>query len=411
MRYFVNSTVLVAQPVPNVAKAKSGPPASNQKTVSADMSTLVAALRSGLFGKIRRDKFALENRRDDGTREVKLADEEVTRLQTDMEHAGFSRINRRDLEHAAELVAKDNTFDSMKDWLHNLPLWDGTKRVSNFLPAYFNTRGTPYSYAVGNYIWTAMVARILEPGYKVDMVPVLVGEQGVRKTTALTVMAPTPAQREDATLSDRTSKLAYTTIGKTVLAWEELQGIRGRVDADQVKTFITLPHVDIPGSKKGTYERYLRRFVIFGTSDRYEFLQDPAGNRRYLPFEVKAIDITKLEADKLQLWAEAFEIVKIRQQANSSLVDFADAERLAPLEHRDFSKRAPWADSKKLKFWVDNQATFFSTPDAMEAIGIPPEDFPKNRTKMAGSLRQLECISRSTRVPGMSNPQPRWHRI
>jgi hypothetical protein len=408
---FVTSTALVPQPAPVVTTGASVLPVRRGNTTPADTSSLETDLRRGDFGKIRRNKFTLENVRHLDTGVVKLVDEEVTRLLTDMEKAGYARINRRDLQNAVDLVAIDDPFDSMQDWLEELPVWDKIPRIANFLPVYFGTQSTPYTYAVSRYLWTAMAARILDPGCKVDMVPVLVGEQGVGKTTALSIIAPTLAHRDDVTLSDRTSKLPYIAVGKIVLVWEELQGIRGKVDADQVKTFITTPHVDVPGSKKGTVERYLRRFVIFGTTDKFEFLRDPAGDRRYLPFEVKKIDHDKLQADQVQLWAEALAIVRDRKKAGFQLVDYAEAVRLAPAEHRKFAKRAPWADSQRLISWIQSRNTFWTTDEALEAVGVPASEFTKNKRQMTGSLRQLECEERSTRVPDMKNPQFRWHRV
>lgn len=406
----MTSTALVPQSGPVVVAGVSAPPVPVGNTIPADILSLVGGLKSGHFGRICRDEFTRENVRHLDDRFVTLVDEEVTRLLADMQ-AGYSRINRREFEDAVDLVAKDDPVDSMKDWLCTLPVWDAKPRVANFLPDYFGTQSTLYNYSVGRYLWTAMVARILDPGCQVDMVPVLVGEQGVGKTTALSIIAPTPLQRDDATLSDRTSKLSYIAVGKTVLVWEELQGIRGRVDADQVKTFITKTYVDVPGSKKGSHERYPRRFVIFGTTDKFEFLQDPAGDRRYLPFEVKKIEHDKLQTDHLQLWAEALAIVSDRKRAGLKLVDYDEAERLAPIEHRKFAKRAPWADSQRLINWIQSRNTFWTTDEALEAVGVPASEFAKNKRQMTGSLRQLECEIRSTRVPDMKNPQFRWHRV
>lgn len=407
----MSSNALIPQSGSKVPAAAPASPIVATNVVQSDISGLVAALASGYFGTIRRDEFKLENVWHCAGRTVNLSEEEVTRLLTDMQRAGFSKMIRRDLDHAISLVAKDNPFDSIKDWLSMLPPWDNVNRVASFLPVYFGTHSKPYSSAVGRYVWTAMVARILEPGCKVDMVPVLVGVQGVGKTTALSIIAPTPSHRDDATLTDRTSKLAYAAVGKTILVWEELQGIRGRVDADQVKTFITQSYVDVPTLKKGVVERYLRRFVIFGTSDRFEFLQDPAGDRRYLPFEVRKINHAKLEADKLQLWAEALAVVKERVQAGQFLVDFVDADRLAPSERRAFAKRAPWSDSKALIYWIQQQTTFFTTSDAMSALGIPPSAFSTNSRPMAASLRQLGCIQKMTRVPNLKGSHQRWHKV
>ena len=48
-----------------------------------------------------------------------------------------------------------------------------------------------------------------------------------------------------------------------------------------------------------------RQFVMIGTTDKLEVLNDVAGNRRYLPITVGAIDLEGLRRDRDQLWAEA----------------------------------------------------------------------------------------------------------
>jgi hypothetical protein len=83
----------------------SAPPVPVGKTIPADILSLVGGLRTGHFGRICRDEFTRENVRYLDERFVTLADEEVTRLLADMQ-AGYSRINRRELEDAVDRRAK-----------------------------------------------------------------------------------------------------------------------------------------------------------------------------------------------------------------------------------------------------------------------------------------------------------------
>lgn len=62
-------------------------------------------------------------------------------------------------------------------------MWDGVERVERFLESYAGAEAGDYSRAVSRYMWTAMAARLLNPGAKCDMVPVLVGGQGTGKST------------------------------------------------------------------------------------------------------------------------------------------------------------------------------------------------------------------------------------
>jgi predicted P-loop ATPase len=42
-------------------------------------------------------------------------------------------------------------------------------------------------------MWTALAGRVLEPGVKADMVPILVGPQGCGKSSGVEALSPDPA--------------------------------------------------------------------------------------------------------------------------------------------------------------------------------------------------------------------------
>lgn len=380
----------------------------------ADPHALIDALRTGQFGRLQWDQFARRSYRHRDGRRVGLDKVEITRLLSDTAGSGFAAIKRRDLEDAVALVAHDDPFDSMQEWLQQLPDWDGVTRISNFLPDYLGTKRTKFTDAVGRYLWTAMVARILQPSCKVDMVPVLVGAQGEGKTEILKLLAPTPDCWAEVRLSDPSVRLLRKTTGRTMLVWEELRGIRGSVDADEVKTFITNDHIDMPRSDGSGFEKLPRRFVVFGTSNRDEFLRDPTGHRRYLPFEVGRIDREGVRVVKDMLWAEALHIVKSRIAAGHPPVDYVDAEKLAPAEFGKFERRGEWANCAILDAWIDRRAGKpFSTEEALSQSGGAgaASMLPKAAARQMGlSLRQLGCDVKRVAVAGAPNRLKRWVR-
>jgi hypothetical protein len=375
---------------------------------------VIDALRKGQFGRIQWDEFSRRIFRERDSRRVELDKVEITRLMGDMGSSGLVGIRRRDLEDAIELVAHDDPFDAMQDWLHQLPPWDGVIRVPTFLSRYLGTRQTNFTDAVGRYLWTAMVARLLFPGCKADMVPILVGSQGDGKTEILKLLAPRPDCWAEVRLSDPSARLLHKTIGRTLLVWEELRGIRGTVDADEVKTFITNDHIDLPRSDRSGFDKLPRRFIIFGTSNRYEFLRDTTGHRRYLPFEVGHIDHQGLKSVSDMLWAEALHKVKARLANGDPTVDFRDAGKLARAEFTRFERRGEWADCDRLDAWIGQQGgTPFSTEEALSRSGVMGTSSmtPKAAARqMALSLRQVGCTEKRFAVPGGRNRLKRWVR-
>lgn len=378
-------------------------------TRKATTSNLASLLISDALGSVAWDEFLNIEVLIRRSTIVPLQEHEITRLIVECEQQGLENVRRADLKNVLHMLAKQNSFDSAKKWLRELPRWDGITRVERFLPDYCGSPPTLYELAVGRYIWTAMVARILEPGCKIDMVPVLVGKQGVGKSSLLRGMAPTPEHWGEASLTER--DLAAKVLGKIIVAWEEMRGIRGRVDADTVKTFITSPYIELRSRSQKGMDRHPRRFVIFGTSNRRDFLRDPTGHRRYLPFGVQWIDLRMLDDDKEQLWAEAYHMALLRQQNGKPLVDYEDAERLVITEYQKYLNQGRWVDDDDLLAWLKAGHDKFRTDDALKVV-LGPYGMIGRREKidMAETLRQLGYELKSTYVGDPNRRPDRWHR-
>lgn len=372
---------------------------------------LTLHLQSGAFGTIWWDDFVGAEVIDTPNGRVLLDAREMTRLMLRCELIGLANIPSSTFRRIVHFVAQENPFDSAQEWLSQLPKWDGTRRVERFLPDYLGTASTPYEGAVSRYVWTGLVGRLEDPGCKADMMPVLVGPQGAKKSTALKLIAPEDAYCADVCLTDRPRDLAQTIFGRSVLVWEELQGVKGKCDFDRVKTFLTREYLEIRSQDKriGT-DRYPSRYLVFGTSNTKGFLRDPTGHRRFLPFDVHWIDLAKVARDKLQLWAEALHIVRDRMASGEPIVDFEDAERLARREHENYLRQARWIDDPELDQWLERQTGPFSTAQALDAIGLGSRATQADRIEMAASLRQLGYFERRTRVTGLEHNRKRWHK-
>ena len=397
--------LLLEQPVPSTALVPKASTAIADGMQNPDWKQLV---QKGGFGQIRWDDFADHAVIQWQNVQVPLVDTEVTRLMNNCEIMWGKNINRTAFEHHLKLVAKDHRFDSAQEWLMNLPPWDQTKRVEWFLTDYLGSGSSPYHMAVSRYWLTAMVARMLEPGHKVDMVPVIVGRPGTFKTSAFECITPLLDHCGEACLTDPQSKLFQKVIGKILVVWEELAGIKGKVDAERVQTFITSRYTETTNPNGSGMIRRLRRFLLVGTSNRKDFLRNPAGDRRMLPFETQGVNLEKLKNDIIQIWAEALFIVKERQALGLTLVDYVDAERLAQHEYDKYRRQARWYDNEALLKWLDDGHDRFTTEDALRQVNADWRITLLDRNEMCESLRQLGFDYRQTRVPGLKIKPKRW---
>lgn len=278
---------------------------------------------------------------------VKMSDELAVRIRRDLERGAHGvktkPISRDLMRDSIMLTADDNKFDSAMDWGNGLK-WDGVSRVESFLPELFGTDDTPYTRAVGMYMWTALAARLLVPGEKADMAPIFVGPQGFGKSTGLSAMTPDGLYGTvDMSLSDDT--ITRATRGKLVVELEELNGMSKR-DNDNLKAWLSRKVDEHVPKYREFAVRSPRRFIAFGTTNVEEFLRDETGNRRYLPVAVtRKVEVKKIERLHEQLWAEAIQLFK------ENGVAYEIAASLALAEHDKYMVRDSWEDA--VADWLD----------------------------------------------------------
>lgn len=224
---------------------------------------------------------------------------------------GFD-VGKDALHEAITELCEINRFDSLRDHIDALPLWDGTPRLDTWLIDYCGAMDTPYTQQAGAAWLTAAVARAFEPGAKFDYMLILVGEQGMKKSAAFRVLASGDL---DMTSNDRFSDapLLGAKDGREVLelsagVWiqecAELDGITKK-DVSALKAMIVRTRDKGRLVWSRTPVEVPRRFVIAGTTNEHRFLQDPTGNRRFWPVEVMRIDLEGLAAARDQILAEA----------------------------------------------------------------------------------------------------------
>ncbi|OZI58722.1 VapE domain-containing protein [Bordetella genomosp. 1] len=283
-------------------------------------------------------------------------DADYTRMQIHMERRGFKPIAKEALRDAVWLVAQENEFDSAVAWLEGLA-WDGVPRIEQSLSRHFAAADTAYTRAVSRYMWTALAGRVMAPGVKADMVPVLIGAQGARKSSGVAAIAPAADFFTEMDLAERDSEASRRMRGRLVIELAELKGLHSR-EVESIKAFITRTHEEWRVLYREFYTRFPRRHLFIGTSNPEEFLADETGERRWLPVEVLGtVDVDAIERDRLQLWAEA------REAFGRGGIDWAEAERLAPQVHGKHKMTDSWA--AVIESWL-TYADFEDTAGASE---------------------------------------------
>ncbi len=165
-----------------------------------------------------------------------VRDADVSQLQEWLQREGLPRIGQELTHQAVDLRAQEQSFHPLRAYLEGLA-WDSKPRLDRWLSYHLGAEPSQYVSAVGSMFLIAMVARIFEPGCKVDYLLVLEGEQGARKSTACGILAG--QQWFSDGLPDIGDKDASIHLrGKWLIELSELSAI-GRAEAEHLKAFVT----------------------------------------------------------------------------------------------------------------------------------------------------------------------------
>lgn len=222
-------------------------------------------------------------------------------LATDwMQRQGIS-VNVQTMGQAVEIVARDRSFHPVWQYLESLE-HDGTARTGEWLTRYLGAEPTRYNEHIGRAMLIAAVARIREPGCKVDTVPILEGPQGARKSTAIRTLFDPWFTDE---LADLGSKDAIMqTRGMWGIEISELDAM-SRGEVSKIKAFISRTTDRFRPPYGNRVIESPRACVFWGSTNAEGYLKDETGGRRFWPVKVGEIDIDGLAEVRDQLWAEA----------------------------------------------------------------------------------------------------------
>lgn len=325
-----------------------------------------------------------------------LTDTDYTALRVWLETIGNCEpVNHETMRHAVHLVAEQQQMDSARAWLEGIQ-WDGVPRVEHFCSRYFGTEDSRYTRRVSEYLWTALAGRVLSPGCQADMVPVLIGPQGVGKSRGVMAMSPDPQHFAEVRVDEPDDTIARKMRGVLVAELAEMRGMRA-ADVERIKAFITRTHEKWVPKYKEFAITYPRRFIMVGTTNDEEFLPMDTEHRRWLPLSTTHVDVAGILHDREQLWAEGatrFAVEGIAWQGLDILAQPARTEAAGVDNWTD--DVAAWLAGR-----ADQDAPVRLNDVMHQAVGLDPRTI--NRThelRAARILRALGYAKRNTRVGG-----------
>ena len=221
----------------------------------------------------------------------------------------------KDLERV--LVSEHTaTYDPVREWLDGLPAWDGRDRLGELAD---RVRTQTLGWRENFKIWMRSMVSQWRAGrdamYGAQMVLMLVGGQGTRKSTFMRMLLPRelmPFYIDRIDFANRKEALRalsrfllinideYDQVSKAQTAF--LKHLIQRTDVKERKLYST------------TFEQSQRYAAFCATTNSLVPLKDESGSRRYMVVEVSGVIDTDMQGDKAidyrQLYAQIVEEIE-----------------------------------------------------------------------------------------------------
>lgn len=255
------------------------------------------------------------------------------------------------LDHGIQVSAADcvtiinrlsrlNSYHPIQEYLNQCSETYGTSTeiLEGIAERYFGNQEPIYqTFFIKTLV--AAVARVFEPGCKVDTALILQGPQGYRKSSFFRTLAGSDWFDDSmgSAMNERDERLKLHQFW--FLEWAELEGILKRKDTSAVKSFLSC-QVDTVRPPYGRNAISLkRRCIIVGSTNQSDFLSDATGNRRFWVVPVQhPIDIERLMRERDQIWAAALALYKSGYPLFLSQKEESEAAEL----NESYQSEDPW---------------------------------------------------------------------
>ena len=219
--------------------------------------------------------------------------------------------------------------------------------------------------------FVAMVASWLRDEAVNQQVLVLIGRQGIYKTTWLEHLLPPELRAYSCKMANSTQlnkdeRLRIAEYG--LIALDEIDAM-GPKELNVMKSVITASGISERAAYGYTKERRVRLASFCASGNKQEFLTDLTGNRRWLPFQVENIQNPfYITLPYEQIYAEARYLVEHGFQY------WFDLEDIEKLEHHNEDFRAQENEEQLLAVYFDipsaNSGTFMTTAEISDRLVI-----------------------------------------
>ena len=247
--------------------------------------------------KLNIEKLNIENNKSTGDEWQPITDRVVNSLWAEM--SATQRVNVQDIYRVIESDFVPE-FHPFKEYLSQLKIENEKLKIAGgsaiaALARTVTVKGDEDQQRLfEEYLrkwFVGMVAGWIGDDEVNHVILVLIGEQGSYKTTWFQYLLPPELRRyfytkTNASRMGRDDLLTLAQYG--LVCCEELDTMRP-AELNQLKAAVTMPSIDERAAYAHFHEHRKHIASFCGTGNNAQFLSDPTGNRRWLPFEVESI--------------------------------------------------------------------------------------------------------------------------
>lgn len=292
---------------------------------------------------------------------------DVSHVQSYIQRTWTQQAKKGDVEDAMGAVAHSRRYHPVKDWINGL-VWDRQDRLIDWLRYTFGVESTPYHDDVAMCFLIAAVRRVRQPGVKFDHMPVLEGDQGIGKSTAIKMLFGDEWFTDSLHSSLENKDAALGLQGVWCVEFAEIEQII-RAEVEVIKAFLSRPVDRFREPYGRNYVSHARQCVMIGTTNDHDYLRDASGNRRFWPIACKWVNLNWLAENRDQIWAEA----AFREASGEShWLTEADVISEATAAQTARNQEDVWEE--KIKSFLDNRKSAKTAEILSDALFIPVKD-------------------------------------
>ena len=240
----------------------------------------------------------------------RVSDDTLLQITGDFQRSkGLSRISDVNVKKAIRIESIKNKYHPVSDFIDDcVKNYEPNEMLLDlFFPIVFGTEENYYTKKLARVLFISMIARIKEPGCKVDTVIILEGDQGIKKSTVWDYLACGWFTDHMPELDSKDA--LQQLLGKWLIEFSELTSIK-KSDVESVKRFITT-RID---TYRSPYDKvtkdHPRQCIFVGSTNQTEYLTDATGNRRFLPVKCLKADVEAVKPIREIMISTAYMLYK-----------------------------------------------------------------------------------------------------